>query len=204
MTHQFFIAAAAATLALSAGAASAQTAAPATTPPPNHGPAITGLCILSPQVVVSQSTVGKYVGTRLQQILAQVNAELNAEKTAIDAEAKTLEGQRTTLDQKTLETRVTALQTKMEALNRKAQQRDAEVQATEQKALARISTEMNPLVRDAYQAKNCSILLEREAVLLANPASDITAQVVTALNGKLTQFAFDRERLDNQAAPAAR
>jgi outer membrane protein len=28
---------------------------------------------------------------------------------------------------------------------------------------------------------------------------DITPQVVTALNAKITQFAFDRERLDQQA-----
>jgi outer membrane protein len=33
---------------------------------------------------------------------------------------------------------------------------------------------------------------------------DITPQVVTALNAKITQFAFDRERLDQpQAAGAA-
>jgi outer membrane protein len=38
---------------------------------------------------------------------------------------------------------------------------------------------------------------------LANPAMDITQQVVTALNGKITQFAFDRERLDAAAPTAA-
>jgi outer membrane protein len=31
---------------------------------------------------------------------------------------------------------------------------------------------------------------------------DITPQVVTALNAKITQFTFDRERLDQAAAPA--
>jgi outer membrane protein len=45
------------------------------------------------------------------------------------------------------------------------------------------------------------VLLQRDAVVLANPAMDITSSVITGLNAKITQFAFDRERLD-QAAPA--
>ena len=84
-------------------------------------------------------------------------------------------------------------------------------QRTQEKALGRLSDEIAPLVRTSYQAKGCSILLNREALTLnlANPAMDITAPVVTALNAKITQFTFDRERLDqaasNQAAgrPAA-
>jgi outer membrane protein len=63
---------------------------------------------------------------------------------------------------------------------------------------------MEPLISQAYQQKNCSVLLQRTAVVIANPAMDITPQVVAALNAKIIQFAFDRERLDQAvAAPAA-
>jgi outer membrane protein len=62
---------------------------------------------------------------------------------------------------------------------------------------------MEPLIRQAYQQKNCSVLLQRSAIVIANPAMDITPQVVAALNAKITTFAFDRERLDQAlAAPA--
>ncbi len=40
-------------------------------------------------------------------------------------------------------------------------------------------------------------------MVIANPAMDITPQGITALNGKITQFAFDRERLDQTGAPTA-
>src|SRR5205085_7224714 len=80
---------------------------------------------------------------------------------------------------------------------------DRELQATEQKALNRIGTEMDPLVRTAYQQKGCSLLVNRQAVVIGNPAMDITPAVVTALNAKITQFAFDRERLDQTATAAA-
>ena len=100
------------------------------------------------------------------------------------------------------ESRASALQVRANALQRKAQQRDREISATEQKALARVGQELEPLIRQVYQQKQCSVLFQRSAVVIANPAMDITPQVVTALNAKITQFAFDRERLDQAAAPA--
>jgi outer membrane protein len=203
MTFKPFAAAIAAvsTLALSSSALAQAAAAP---PPVTQGPAVPGVCIISIEGAVAGSTVGKYVDTRLQQIVQQVQAELGGERTAIENEARTLDSQRGALDQNTLEQRGAALQVRNNALQRKAQQREREVQATEQKALARVGDEMEPLIRQAYQQKNCSVLLQRTAVVIANPAMDITPQVVAALNTKITQFAFDRERLDQAlAAPAA-
>lgn len=201
MTSKIFsavLSAAALTVAVSPAMAQAPAAAPAIT----HGAAINGLCVVSVENAIGASTVGKFVTTRLQQLVAQVNAELNAEKTSLDNDAKALDAQRATLDQTTLEQRYAALQVRGSALQRKAQLRDREVQATEQKALNRVGTEMEPMIRQAYQAKACSILINRNSVVLANPAADITPQVITALNGKLTQFTFDRERLDQNPSAA--
>ena len=190
----------AATVALTAATgafAQAPAAAPAA-PAMTHGPAIAGLCIVSIENAIGASTVGKYVDGRIQQIVAQVNAELTGEKTAIDNDAKALDARRATLDQNALEQQAAALQVRANALQRKAQLRDREVQATEQKAVGRIGQEMEPLIRTAYQQKGCSVLFQRTAVVIANPAMDLTPAVVTALNAKITQFAFDRERLDQQ------
>jgi len=202
----FAVAGSAMALALTSVApafAQAPAAAPAAAAPAvTHGAAVPGLCIVSVENAIGASTVGKFVNTRLQQLVAQVNAELNAEKTALDNDAKALDGQRATLDQNTFEQRAAALQVRGNALQRKAQQRDQEIQATEQKAINRVGVEMEPLIRQAYQAKQCSILINRNSIILGNPASDITPAVVTALNAKITQFTFDRERLDQQARPA--
>jgi outer membrane protein len=211
MTFKTFVAgASAAAIALttaSAAFAQAPAAAAPAAPAVSHGAPINGLCVLSVEAAIGNSTVGKYVGTRMQQIAQQVNAELTSEQTAIQNEDKTLTGQRATLDANTFEQRAAALQVRVNSLQRKAQLRDRELQATEQKAIGRIGTEMEPLIRTAYQQKACSILINRNSVVIANPAMDLTQTVVTALNGKITQFAFDRERLDQgtptaQAAPA--
>lgn len=195
----------AAILASAPVTAFAQAAAPAAAAAPavTHGPAITGVCVISLEGAIASSTVGKYVQTRLQQIATQVQAELKAEETTIQNDAKALDGQRASLDANTFETRGSAIQVRANALNRKAQLRDRELQATQQKALGRVGQELDPIIRQVYQQRQCSMLLNRDAIVLANPAMDISQPVVTALNGKITQFNFDRERLDTAATPAA-
>lgn len=192
------VACAGAAVLASGSAALAQTpAAPAIT----YGAPIPGLCAVSVDGVIANSTVGKYVDQRLQQIAAQVQAELSGEKSAIDTEARTLESQRSSLDQNTFEQRVSALQTRQNALERKAAVREREMQATQQQAVGRVINEMKPLIAASAQQQKCAMVIDRSSVIMVNPAMDLTSGVVTGLNGKLTQFAFDRTHLDQQAAP---
>jgi outer membrane protein len=194
------LSAVAALAAASSAFAQAPAAAPAAQPPGVvHGPPIAGVCVVDVQGVIGASTVGRYVEGRLQQIGAQVKAELTGEQGALVNDAKAFDAQRATMDQNTQVQRNADLQKRDIALQQKAQQRQQELQATQQKALNRVYQEMQPLITQAYQQKNCSVLLSREGVMAANPAMDISQQVVTALNAKLTQFPFDRERLDQQA-----
>lgn len=186
----------------SGSAAYAQAAAAPAQPPVTHGPAIPGVCIVSLDGVIGGSTVGKYVQTRLGQIGTQVQSELTTEQSAITNDAKALDAKKATLDQGAFDQQNAALQVRANAWNRKAQLREREMQATQQKAVGRIGQEMEPVIRTVYQTAKCGILFQRDAVVLANPAMDITPQVITGLNAKLTQFTFDRERLDQAATPA--
>ena len=198
-TKKLALAACTAVAVIASGSvASAQTAEPAIT----YGAPVAGVCALSIDGVLAGSTVGKYVDTRLQQIGQQVQAELTGEKTGIENEAKTLQGQRSTLDQNTFEQRVAALQVRQNALERKAALRDREMQATQQQAVGRVVNEMRPLIATAAQSQKCAIVIDRSAVVMVNPQMDLTSAVVTALNGKLTQFAFERTRLDTPQASA--
>jgi outer membrane protein len=194
---------AAATLAGASGALAQAPAAPAaapTPPPVTHGPPIAGVCVVDVNGVIGTSTVGRYVETRLQQIQAQVKAELTGEQAALVNDAKAFDAQAATLDQNTQVQRRADLQKRDNALQQKAQLRQQELQATQQRALSRVYAEMQPLITQAYQQRGCAILFQRDAILAANPAMDLSQQLVTALNAKLTQFPFDRERLDQPSA----
>ena len=203
MNSKFLTATASSLVAIAmASSAMAQTAPAAAAPALTHGPATPGVCILSSQRAVGASQVGQAVDARLKVIIQQVNAELTGERTALDNEAKALDAKKATLDQGSLEQQAAGLQVKANAWQRKGQQRQKEVEATEQKALSRVYQELDPAIKQVYQQRTCGMLVDRESVLLANPAMDITDAVVVALNARIKTLTFDRERLD-QALPGA-
>jgi outer membrane protein len=205
---RLFAGVAAASVMVASGAAFAQAAAPAAAPAIQHGPALANVCIFSNERAVTTSTVGKYVIDRMKQLSTTANAEINAEKSSIETEGKSLQAQQATLSAEAKNQRGQALQQRIQLLQRKAQVRGQELDATERKALQRVAGEMEPIVRAIYQQRSCSLLLDRNAVLVANPAMDLTDTVVTQLNSKLTQFPFEREHLEQPAgaapAPAAK
>ena len=173
-----------------AKAAAAPAAAPVITA------TVPGVCVLSREGIVGASTVGKYVQTRLGQLTTQTNAELTGEQTSLQNDAKALDAKKATLAPAAYQQQGASLQQRANDLQQKADQRNRELQATEQKAVSRILQEASPLVADQVKAKGCGVVLDANSVLAANPAMDVTPGVVTALNAKLTQFEFDRERLD--------
>lgn len=179
-------------------------AAPAAGPAIRNGPVIPGVCVVSQEAVVENSTVGKAVTTRLQQLAQQVDAELNGEKNAIETEEKTLntQYQAKQIDESTARQKAAVLDVRKGALQDRLGLRRDEYQATQRKQYGRVVQEMQSVVAGAYQAKNCSILIA-SGVMIANPDMDLTGQVIAGLNAKITTLQFDRERLDQQAPSAA-
>jgi len=199
-------------LALAANGATAQSraaaaparAAAAPAPAIAQGPAIPGVCTISINQAISESQVGQFVRTRLQQLGQQVSAELTPEDTAISNDAKAFQAKESTLDATSRQTQGQALQARANAFQQKYELRQREMQATQEKALNRIAQELDPIAQQLYQQHRCSILINRNAVLIGNPDMDLTSAAVTQLNGRIQQFAFDREHLDTAPTPTAR
>jgi len=199
-THKIGVGLASVMLAASlATAAAAQSSASATPPAPPTGPALPGVCVLSNEGVVYGSTVGKAVIARLNQLGAQTDAELSGEQTSIQNDAKALEAQRSSLSSDQFQQRGAAINQRAANLQRLAQQRQREMAATQEKALARIGTEADPIVRQVFAQRSCSLLFNGAALVFPAPAMDITPQVVQGLNGRIQSFSFDREHLDQQS-----
>ena len=54
---------------------------------------------------------------------------------------------------------------------------------------------MQPILAPIYKAHGCGLLLNRNAVMGGNMDGDLTAEVVKALDAKITTMTFDREVL---------
>ena len=168
-------------------------------PPITHGPALAGVCVYYDERAVGSSTAGQAAGARMQQLRAQIAAELQAEQTGIQTDATALNAKKATLTPEQFAQQAQPIQQRGQALEAKAQQRQRELEATASKAGQRIHVAIDPVLRSAYQSHGCSMLLNGDqAVYLVNPAMDLTPQVVTGLNASLPTLTFDRELLPAQ------
>jgi len=180
-------------------------AAPAP-PPLRHGPPITGYCVFSLNEVIGGSKVGQAVVSRLKVLGSQVNAELEPEATGIQTDERALESQQASLDAATLQARRANLELRIANFQKREQLRQQEIQATQQKQFGVIVKELDPIVRDVYQQRNCSVLVDADqgGVRILNPAMDLSPQFIAGLDAKIQTLTFDREHLDQPcAAPAA-
>ena len=180
--------------------ATAPRAAPAAALPPiNHGPPIANVCIYADERAVGSSLVGKAASARMQQLRAQVTAELQAENTSLQTDASALNAKKATLPADQLQSQGQALQARADALNAKAGQRQRELEATGAEALGQIHQRIDNILRTVYQQRGCSLLLNGDSVYLANPAMDVTSLVTAQLDAAMPSITFDRKVLPAQA-----
>jgi outer membrane protein len=182
-------------------AASAPSTASAV-PPLQITATVPGLCFLSREALLQTSTVGQFINDRMKQLSAVVQAELTGEQTSLENDAKALQAQKASLDAAVFEQRGEALQQRGAQFQQKVQLRQRELEATQQKAFARVLQAAGPFVGQVVTQRGCGALVDANAVIVGNPSMDTTPTVIQLLNGSLTQFAFDREHLDQPGSPA--
>jgi Skp family chaperone for outer membrane proteins len=188
----------AALLAVSVAPALAQAAAPApvapapASGPPLGGPQIAGVCLLSQAAVFANTKAGLAASARLQVLTNEAQAEVAADRTPIEAEAKAVDALPAGAD-KTARTQ--ALSVRLQALQTKANLRSREIEATRLKAQTRIAGEEQSVIAQAYKARKCGLLFDRNSVLGGNMGGDLTPDVVKGLDARMTTITFDREIL---------
>jgi len=187
--------------AAAAPVATQATAPQAPAPPPiTHGPTITGLCVYRDDQAIRTSLVGKAFLARMQQLRAQVAAELQAEQTALQSDISAFQAKRSTLTPDQLNAQGQPLQQRAQAFDAKAGQRQRELEATAQEELAQVHSRIDGILRTIYQQRGCSILLNGDqSVIVDKPEMDVSAAAVQQLDAVMPTITFDRKILPPQA-----
>jgi len=175
--------------------------APAPAPPPLGGPVVAGVCLLSREALVANAAVGKAATARLQELTRVVQAEIEAERAAINADVQKFQAEQATMTADQRAARQSALEVRVQAVQVKAAQREQEIEATRLKALDRISVDADPVIAQVYAQKQCGLVLDRGLVLGGNYTNDLTPDVVKGLDAKVQTITFEREVVQ---APTAR
>ncbi len=172
-------AAGAAGFVLAAGAAAAQTTAANV---PTYGPPIEGVCVFSKDAALTTSAAGVSVNQQLQQLSQSAQAPLDAERNAITAADKALTAEKPKLSAAKYQAEQGSLQQRAQAWQMTVQARQTQFNQARDKALDQIAATVTPVLVATITARHCSIIVERGGIYGANPAMDLTPDVVQKLN----------------------
>jgi Skp family chaperone for outer membrane proteins len=181
-----------------ARAADAPAAPKAGASAPLGGPLVKGVCFLSKEAVQVNAKAGVAIDTRVKQLEAQAQAEVNAQRAPIDADFNTLKADAAKTPAPSpvdIENRRLAIQVRFQTVQDLAEQRTREILASRQKAFEALSNQMQPILAAAYKTHGCGLLLDRNALLGGNTGGDLTADVIKGLDARITTVTFDRETL---------
>lgn len=159
------------------------------------GPVVSGVCLLSREAVFASAKVGKAASERLKQLTEAQQSAIEAERKPLDADVQSYRAQASSLTTEQRQSREQALGQRMQQLQQDQALRGRELEATRAKAMQQIGQYAQPVIADAYRAKNCGLLLDRNAVLSGNMANDLTPLVVQGLDAKVTTISFNLEQL---------
>ena len=186
-------AAGAASLVLAAGAASAQTPPAASAAPaanvPTYGPPLSGICVFSKDLALTTSAAGVSVNQQLQQLSQSAQATLDVERNAITAADKALTAEKPKLSAAKYQTEQSALQQRAQTYTATVQARQAQFSQARDKALDQIAATVTPILVATITERHCSIIVERGGIYGANPAMDLTPDVIQKLNAVLPTVA---------------
>ena len=161
----------------------------------------TNVLIMNEERIVAESQVGQHIATRMQAIRAEMDAELQALLTPIQEESDRLNAETASLTPEEIQARPDLMQ-RIQTLNAQAQQAEAlrqrlaqELQATQRQAMRPVLEALQAVLQEVVSERGAQILIDRSAVVYADPAIDVSDSVIERLNQRLPTTAVNRVRL---------
>jgi Skp family chaperone for outer membrane proteins len=169
-------------------------------PPP---PAVIG--VIGAQEVFEASVAVREVRQTLQRRLARLQEDSAREQQRWRDAQQALAAERGRLTPEQLREKERELQEQITNGQRILRERNAAIQAAGQKALAEVERVMLYVIRQVAEARGLTMVVQRQAIVLAVEEHDISEAVANQLNRALTSVPLDPDPADAPAAtPPAR
>lgn len=158
---------------------------------------------LDQQQVLAQSKVGQSMQPQLAKLQKEANAELNAEAEKVVKEGEDLKKQKDLMAEDVWLQKAKEVAVKQNNLPVLRDVKVRELQLSEQKALAEIGEAMKPILKEIVERRGATLLLEHSAVMYASVDTDITQEVIAALDKKITSVKVEKVSLAELQRKAA-
>lgn len=177
-------------------------AAQASPTPPTYGAPVAGICLFARGIALDRSQAGVSANQQIAQFSQGIDAELKAQRTAIENDDRALAGQKASLPAAEFDRRVAQLRQRYADLSRTQATRAAQLRLTSRDALNQVGKVLDPSLADTITARHCAVVFERANTYGATEAMDVTGAVIQKMDALQSVVAL---RLATpEAAQAAR
>ncbi len=141
--------------------------------------------------VMREATAGDDIRTELNAKSKQFHTELENQDKTLSAQKEALAKSRESMTEDAFEKKVKELQNKYGDAERLLQERRRTLDVASNTSRNKLLTEATKVIADIAKERGYSTVFTQEAVLLAEPELDITAEVVTRMNKTVKKIAID-------------
>jgi len=137
--------------------------------------------------LVSQTKAGKTIPGQAEKVQASVTKELQAEAAKLQSDIEKYQKNASLMSDEVRQKTEQELGVRQQySLPQQAQIMEQAYVAAIQNAQAKILVESQPILEDIVKKRGATVLLDRAAVMYASPETDITQEVIAALDKKLS------------------
>ncbi|WP_411818230.1 OmpH family outer membrane protein [Hyphococcus sp. DH-69] len=154
------------------------------------------ILIVDRAMLISQSKAGKTIPDQAQSLKANVEKELEAEAGKLKKEIESFQKNASLMSDEVRQKTEQDLAVRSQyGLPQRVQIMEQAFSAAVQQAQTKILVESQPILKDIVDKRGATILLDRSAVMYAAPETDITQEVMAALDKKFPKVEVEKVSL---------
>ena len=135
--------------------------------------------------IMQFSKAGQDIAKQIQAYAAQAKADLSSRGRALENEERGLQQQVAILAPDLKAKRIEAFQAKQQALQADVARKDEQMRVALAQARQVMETKLGPILQQLVKERGANMVIDRQAMVFAPPAFDITTDAINRLNQQL-------------------
>lgn len=146
--------------------------------------------------IVSQTKAGKTIPSQAEDVKKNVEKELEAEADKLKKDIESFQKNASLMSEEVRKQKEQELAGRYQyGLPQRVQIMEQAFSAAVQQAQGKILVESQPILKDIVEKRGATILLDRSAVMYAAPETDVTQEVIAALDKKFPSVEVEKVSL---------
>jgi outer membrane protein len=143
------------------------------------------IVVLDRAGIMQFSKAGQDIAKQIQAYAAQAKADLSARGRALETEERGLQQQVAIMAPDLKAKRIEAFQAKQQALQADVGRKDEQMRIALAQARQVMETKLGPILQQLVKERGANMVIDRQAMVFAPPAFDITTDAINRLNQQL-------------------